>query len=57
MKRIMKRTQIIKVNHISKNGVIIAEDTDTVFPNVDKNNKTIKINKRKKNQISHSINT
>ena len=28
----------------SKNGVIIADDTDTVFPNVDKNNKTIRIN-------------
>ena len=33
----MKRTQIIKVNHLSKIGVIIADDTDTVFPNVDKN--------------------
>ena len=39
-----------------KNGVIIADDTDTVFPNVD--NKTIRINlKRTKNQINHSINT
>ena len=27
-----------------KNGVIIAEDTDTVLPNVDKNNKIIRIN-------------
>ena len=34
------------------------DDTDTVFPNVDKNNKTIKINlKSTKNQINHSINT
>ena len=27
-----------------KNGVIIADDTDTVFPNVDKNNKINKTN-------------
>ena len=27
----MKRTQIIRVNHLSKNGVIIADDTDTVI--------------------------
>ena len=41
-----------------KNGVIIADDTDIVFPNVDKNSKTIKINlKNIKNQINHSINT
>ena len=41
-----------------KNGVIIADDTDTVFSNVDKNNKTIRINlKSTKNQINHSINT
>ena len=54
----MKRTQTTKANHLSKNGVIIADDTDTVFPNVDKNSKTIKINlQSKKNQISHFINT
>ena len=54
----MKETQILKTNHLSKNGVIIADDTDTVFPNVDKNNKTIRINlKSTKNQINHSINT
>ena len=53
----MKGTQILKVNHLSKNG-IIADNTDTVLPNVDKNNKTIKINLTStKNQISHSINT
>ena len=47
-----------KANHLSKNGVIFADDTDTVFPNVNKNNKTIKINlERTKNQINHSINT
>ena len=54
----MKRTQITKANHLLKNGVIITDDTDTVFPNVDKNSKTIKINlQSKKNQISHFINT
>ena len=42
----------------SKNDVIIADDTDTVFPNVDKNYKTIRINlKSIKNQINRSINT
>ena len=53
-----KETQTLKANHRSKNGVIIADDTDIVFPNVDKNSKTIKINlKNIKNQINHSINT
>ena len=53
-----KNIQTLKANHLSKNGVIIADDTDTVFSNVDKNNKTIKINlKSIKNQINHSINT
>ena len=52
----MKRTQTLKANHLSKNSVIIADDTDTVLPNLDKNNKTIRINlKSTKNQISHSI--
>ena len=38
--------------------VIIADDTDIVFPNVDKNSKIVKINlKNTKNQINHSINT
>ena len=55
---IYERTQTLKANHLSKNGVIIADDTDIVFPNVDKNSKTIKINlKNIKNQINHSINT
>ena len=46
-----------KGKHFSRNGVIIADDTDTVLSNVDKNNKTIRINlKSTKNQISHSIN-
>ena len=53
----MKEIQILKANHLSKNGVIIAEDKDTVFPNVDKNNKIIRINlKSTKNQINRSIN-
>ena len=48
----------LKANHLSKNGVIIADDTDIVFLNVDKNNRTIKTNlKNIKNQINHSINT
>ena len=54
----MKGTQILKANHLLKNGVIIADDTDTVSPNVDKNNKIIRINpKSTKNQVNHSINT
>ena len=41
-----------------KNGVYIAGITDTVFLNVDKNSKIIKINlQSKKSQISHFINT
>ena len=53
-----KRTRTLKANHLSKNGVIIADDTDIVFPNVDKNSKIVKINlKNTKNQINHSINT
>ena len=47
-----------KANHLSKNGVIFADGTDTVFPNVDKNSKTIKINLQSKlSHISHFINT
>ena len=54
----MKRTQILKANHLSKNGVNIADNTDTVLPNVDKNNKIIRINlKSTKNHVNHSINT
>ena len=54
----MKRTQITKANHLSKNGVIIVDDTDTVFPNVDRNSKTIKINlQSKNNQKNHFITT
>ena len=54
----VKNTQNLKANHLSKNGVIIADDTDIVFLNVDKNNRIIKTNlKNIKNQINHSINT
>ena len=54
----MKNTQTLKANLLSKNGVIIADDTDIVFLNVDKNNRTIKTNlKNIKIQINHSINT
>ena len=54
----MKNTQILKANHLSKNGVTIADDTDIVYPNVDKSNKITKTNlKNIKNQINHSINT
>ena len=54
----MKNIQFLKTNHPSKNDVIIADDTDTISPNVDKNNKTIRINlKSIKNQINRSINT
>ena len=54
----MKNTQTLKANHLSKSGVIIVDDTDIVFPNVDKNNRTIKTNlKNIKNRINHSINT
>ena len=53
----MRKTQSSKVNHLLKNGVIIAEDTDIVLPNVDKNNKITKTNhKNTKNEIKHSIN-
>ena len=46
-----------KVKPSFKNGVIVADNTDTIFPNVDKNNKTIRINlKSIKNQINRSIN-
>ena len=53
----MKNTQILKVNQLSKNGVIIADDTDIVSLNVDKNNKITRTNLRNiENQTNHSIN-
>ena len=55
---IYKKHPIFKCKPSFKNGVIIADNTDTVFPNVDKNNKTIRLHlKSTKNQINHSINT
>ena len=46
-----------KANHLSKNGVIIAEDTDIVFLNVEKNDRITETSlKNIKNQINHSIN-
>ena len=55
---IYEKHQTLKANHLSKNGVIIADDTDIVFLNVDKNNRITKTNlKNIKNQINHSINT
>ena len=50
--------QISKVSHLSRNGVIVVEDTDIALPNVDKINKITKMNdKSTKNQINHSIKT
>ena len=55
---IYEKIQILKVNHHSKNGVIIAEDTVIALLNAEKNNKTIRINhKSTKNQANHFINT
>ena len=54
----MRKIQILKVNHHLRNNVTVAEDTDTVLPNVDKNNKITRTNhKSTKNQINHSTNT
>ena len=54
---IYEKHPIFKGKPSFKNGVIIADDTDTVFLNVDKNNKITKTNlKNIKNQINHSIN-
>ena len=39
-----RKIQNLKVNHRSKNGVTITEDTDIALLNADKNSKTIKIN-------------
>ena len=51
----MKGTQSTKANHPSKNGVIIADGTVTVFPNVDKISKTIKINLPKQKEPNKSF--
>ena len=42
----MRKTQFLKVNHHSKKGVTIDEDTDTALPNAYKNSKIIKINRK-----------
>ena len=53
----MRKTQYSKVNHLSKNGVISAEDRDPALPNVDKSNKITRTNhKSTKIQINHSTN-
>ena len=41
------KTQILKVNHLLKNSLTIAEDTATALLNADKNNKTTRINHKK----------
>ena len=54
---IYEKNPNFKVNHHSKNGVTIAEDTDKALLNADKNSKTININHKKtKIQINHFIN-
>ena len=54
----MRETKTSKVNHLLRTGVIIADNTDTVLPNVDKNSKTTKTkHKNTKKQINHSIST
>ena len=54
----MRKIQISKVNHLSRNSVNVFKDTDTALPNVDKNNRIIKINyKSTKNQTNHSTKT
>ena len=54
----MRKLHISKVNRLSKNGVIIAKDTDTALSNVDKKNKITRTNhKITKNQMNHSSNT
>ena len=55
---IYEKNQISNVSHLSKNGVIIAKDTDTALSNVNKSSKKIRTNhKSTKNQINHFINT
>ena len=54
----MRKIQILKANHLSKSGVIIAADTVIALPIVDNNRKITKWNhKGIKKQISHFINT
>ena len=54
----MRKTQNSKINHLSNNGLFIAKDTDIVLPNVDKNNRIIKINRKSiNNRTNHSTST
>ena len=54
----MRKNQISKANHHSKNGVIIVDDTDTVSLNADKINKITKTrHKNIENQTNFFINT
>ena len=56
--RIYEKNPNFKGKPSFKNGVIIAEGTDTVLPNVDKNNSIIRINHKSiENRINHSIGT
>ena len=53
-----EKIQILKVNHLSKNGIIIAKDTDTALLSVRKSSKITKMNhKNTKNHTNHFINT
>ena len=55
---IYEKNPNFKGRHLSRNGVIFAEDKDTALPSVDKNSKTTKKNhKNTKNEINHFINT
>ena len=56
--RIYEKNPNFKGKPSFKNGVIIAEGTDTVLPNVDKNISIIRINHKSiENRINHSIGT
>ena len=52
---VMRKTQILKVNHRSKAGVTIAEGTDIALLNADKNNKTTRINHKSVRNHTHSL--
>ena len=55
---ICEKNPNLKVNHLSTNGVTIAEDTDTAMPSVAKNSKITEINQEStKNQINNFTNT
>ena len=55
---IYEKSPNFKENHLSRNGVIIVKVTDIALPNVDKNNKITKINRKStKSQTNHSTKT